>query len=255
MKLNYKKLGEGEPLIILHGLFGMLDNWYTLGKKFAENFTVYLVDQRNHGQSPHSDVWNYRTMSDDLFEFFQEHNIEKANLIGHSMGGKTAMYFAGEHPERLNKLIVVDIAPKLYPMQHDEVLSALLSVDIENLKSRYEADEILSLALGETDFGTKQFLLKNLSRKEKDNTKFEWKFNLPVIAKNIQEVGAEITKGSEVPTLFICAEKSQYITDSDKEKIKALYPVSEIISIDSGHWIHAEKPEEFYNSVMKFLLE
>jgi len=253
MILHFKKFGakEGEPLVILHGLFGMLDNWFTFGKKFAEKFTVYLVDQRNHGQSPHSDEWNYKVMSDDLLEFFDEQKIEKANIIGHSMGGKTAMYFAGEHAERVMKLIVVDIAPRVYPTNHDDIVTALLSVDIENLKSRHEADEQLSRFI--PDFSTKQFLLKNLSRKENDSTKFEWKFNLQVIAENIQEVGEEIKYGTIIPTLFIRAEKSYYISDTDETAIKKLYPNSEIISIDSGHWVHAEKPEEFYTILMKFL--
>lgn len=251
MKLNYKKLGKGEPLIILHGLFGMLDNWFTLGKNFAEHFSVYLIDQRNHGLSPHIDEWHYKVMSDDLLEFFDDHKIQKANIIGHSMGGKTAMYFAGEHSERVNKLMVVDIAPRFYPLHHDSVLAALLSVDIENLKSRNEADEVLSKYI--SDFGVKQFLLKNLARKENDNTKFEWKFNLPVIAGNIHEIGAAITRGSDVSTLFIRGENSDYISEADQTEIKKMFPDSEIITIDSGHWIHAEKPEEFYHSTLKFL--
>lgn len=251
MKLNYKKLGEGEPLVILHGLFGMLDNWFTLGKKFTENFTVYLIDLRNHGQSPHNDEWNYKIMSDDLLIFFDEHNIEKASIIGHSMGGKTAMHFAGKYSGRVKKLVVVDIAPRFYPIHHDTILTALLSIDLENLKSRNEADVMLSKYI--SDFGTKQFLLKNLARKENDNTKFEWKFNLPVIAKNIHEVGAETTGGSTAPTLFIRGEKSDYINQSDEAEIKKLYPNSDIVSINSGHWVHAEKPEEFYNAVIKFL--
>lgn len=251
MMLHFKKIGAGEPLIILHGLFGMLDNWYTLGKKFSENFTVYLIDQRNHGQSPHSDEWNYKVMSDDLLEFFDNQNIEKASIIGHSMGGKTAMYFAGNYPERLKKLVIVDIAPRFYPVHHDTILNALRSIDLENLKSRNEADAMLSEYI--PDFGTKQFLLKNLVRKETDNTKFEWKFNLQAIAKNIHEVGAETTKGSTAPTLFIKGEKSDYINPGDETDIKTKYPDSQIISIESGHWVHAEKPEEFYNSVISFL--
>lgn len=244
-------LGEGEPLIILHGLFGMLDNWLTLGKKFSENFTVYLIDQRNHGQSPHSDEWNYKVMSDDLLEFFDEHHILKATIIGHSMGGKTAMQFAGDHNDRVKKLVVVDIAPRSYPVHHKNILDALLSIDLENLKSRNEADAMLSKYI--SDFGTKQFLLKNLTRKENDNTKFEWKFNLPVIAKNIHEVGVETTKGSNAQTLFIRGEKSDYIHSADETEIKKLYPNSEIVSINSGHWVHAEKPQEFYDSVKSFL--
>ncbi|MCG3166039.1 MAG: Esterase YbfF [Bacteroidia bacterium] len=244
-------LGEGKPLIILHGLFGMLDNWFTLGKKFSENFTVYLIDQRNHGQSPHSDEWNYKVMSDDLLEFFDEHHLSKATIIGHSMGGKTAMQFAGDHNDRVKKLVVVDIAPRSYPVHHKNILDALLSIDLENLKSRNEADAMLSKYI--SDFGTKQFLLKNLTRKENDNTKFEWKFNLPVIAKNIHEVGVQTTGDSTVPALFIRGENSNYIKNSDEAEIQKLYPNSEIISINSGHWVHAEKPEEFYSSVMKFL--
>lgn len=251
MKLNYKKLGDGEPLVILHGLFGMLHNWFTLGKRFAEDFTVYLIDLPNHGQSPHSNDWNYNVMSNDLLEFFEARHIEKANIIGHSMGGKVGMCFAGEHPERVKKLVVVDIAPRFYPVHHDTILEALLSVDLENLKSRNEADAMLSKYI--SDFGTKQFLLKNLARKESDNTKFEWKFNLPVIAKNIREVGAETTEGSTAPILFIRGKKSDYISSEDEAEIQKLYPNSEIVSIDSGHWVHAEKPEEFYNSVVGFL--
>lgn len=251
MKLNYKKMGEGEPLIILHGFFGMLDNWFTLGKKFAEDFTVYLIDLRNHGQSPHSNEWNYKIMSNDLLKFFDEHNIVKANIIGHSMGGKASMYFASEHPERVKKLVVADIAPRFYPIHHHTILKALISIDLENLKSRNEADELLSKYI--SDFGTKQFLLKNLARKENNNTKFEWRFNLPVIVKNIHEVGVQTTGGSTAPTLFIRGENSDYINQSDEAEIKKLYPNAEIISINSGHWVHAEKPEEFYNVVMKFL--
>ena len=251
MRLNYKKLGDGEPLVILHGLFGMLDNWFALGKKFADSYAVYLVDLRNHGQSPHSNDWNYKVMSDDLLEFFDNHNIEKANIIGHSMGGKTAMYFAGVHSERVKKLVVVDIAPRFYPIHHETILDALLSVDLQNLKSRNDADVMLSKLI--PDFGTKQFLLKNLARKENDNTKFEWKFNLPVIAKNIHEVGLETAKGSTTPTLFIRGEKSDYINQADETEIKKLYPNSDITSINSGHWVHAEKPDGFYNAVIKFL--
>jgi pimeloyl-ACP methyl ester carboxylesterase len=251
MRLNYKKLGEGEPLVILHGLFGMLDNWFSLGKKFAENYSVYLIDLRNHGQSPHNADWNYKVMSDDLLEFFNEQNIEKANIIGHSMGGKTAMYFAGENSERVKRLVVVDIAPRFYPIHHDTILTALLSVDLENLKSRNEADALLSKYI--SDLGTKQFLLKNLARKENDNTTFEWKFNLPVIAKNIHEVGVETTRGSTASALFIRGENSDYINQTDEKEIEKLYPNSGIVSVNSGHWVHAEKPEEFYNTVIKFL--
>ena len=159
MKLHYRKYGEGQPLIILHGLFGSSDNWQTLGKKFAENFEVYLVDQRNHGHSPKSNEFNYQLLSDDLYKLITDLELENITLIGHSMGGKTVMHFAQEHPLFIKKLIVVDIGPKAYPMHHDIILAGLNSLDLSAIKSRGQADKQLSKFI--EDIGVKQFLLKN----------------------------------------------------------------------------------------------
>ncbi|OFY83726.1 MAG: alpha/beta hydrolase [Bacteroidetes bacterium RIFCSPLOWO2_12_FULL_35_15] len=253
MKLFYRKSGQGQPLIILHGLFGQCDNWNTLAKQFAENgFEVYCVDQRNHGLSPHSDVWNYQVMSEDILELINDNQLQNVILLGHSMGGKVAMQFAVDHEQLLDKLIVVDIAPKYYSMHHQQVLEALQSVDFDKVKSRKEAEEILSKFI--SDFGTKQFLLKNLYWKTE--TELAWRFNLKVIVEQIENVGeALITNTScTVPALFIRGEKSNYILDEDIHSIQDIFPHFELTTIaDAGHWVHAEKPKEFFDFVIRFL--
>lgn len=249
--LNHKILGEGEPLVILHGLFGSLDNWMTLGKKWAENRKVILVDQRNHGNSFHEEQFNYQVMSDDLAQLFKHLKIEKAIVIGHSMGGKTAMQFAVEYPEKISKLVVADIGPKFYPVHHHAILKAFYSVPVKDLSSRNEADEIVKKLI--SDFGTRQFLLKNLSR-EKDG--FNWKMNLDIIAKNIGEVGKSLNQNAlfKKPTLFIRGSKSDYIVNDDINMIHSIFPNSELITIDgAGHWLHAEKPHEFFQAVNDFI--
>lgn len=260
MKLFYRKFGEGQPLIILHGLFGQSDNWNTLAKQFAENgFEVYTLDQRNHGLSPHSDVWNFKAMSQDVLEFMNEHQLKNVILLGHSMGGKTAMQLAIDHPENIDKLIVADIAPKYYPMHHQGVMEALQAVDFNIVKSRKEVEEVLSLYI--SDFGTKQFLLKNIFWI--DDTEMAWRFNLKVIIQQIENVGQEVThigdatpvdKVCDVSTLFIRGEYSNYILDEDVELITELFPNSKLETLSgAGHWLHAEKPKEFFESVMKFI--
>lgn len=258
MKLFFRKLGQGQPLIILHGLFGSSDNWQSIGKRLAENFEVYLVDQRNHGLSPHSDVWDYKVMSNDLYELMTDNGITNAVLIGHSMGGKTAMQFAVEHPDNIHKLIIVDIAPKYYPVHHREIIDALLSLNLNKILSRKEAEEKLSKGI--TDFGTKQFLLKNLYWSEEENEqekKLAWRFNLGVIDKNIDRVGASFTiddKQCPVPAMFMRGKESAYILDTDMPLIKNIFPNVELITIPHArHWIHADQPEAFVDSVMRFV--
>lgn len=254
MQLFFRQLGKGNPIIILHGLFGMSDNWLTVGKTLAEHFSVFLVDQRNHGQSPHSDIFNYQVMSDDLFEFMHEQHLDKAILIGHSMGGKTAMQFAAEHAEKVSKLLVVDIAPRYYPPHHQDILKALFAVDFEKIKSRKEAEAELSEYIEAV--GTKQFLLKNLYWKNVNEQQLAWRFNLQVISKNIDETGKEILSSPplQLPTLFLRGEKSNYITDADFTTIKNDFPLAKILTIkNAGHWIHADNPKEFLQSVMEFV--
>ena len=252
MQLNFKKVGEGEPLVILHGLFGSLDNWLGLAKKLGENFEVFIVDARNHGKSPHANKFNYDVMADDLYEFLEEHQIINPIILGHSMGGKTAMQFAMNYPNLLSKLIVADIAPKAYPIHHDVILEGMHSIDLEKIITRKGADEQLSKYLDV--FTTRQFLLKNLYWAEKD--KLAWRFNLDVINNNINTVGDELTNVDvfEKPTLFIRAEKSNYITKNDFDAIKKIFLNAEIKTMNTGHWVHSEKPTEFLQIVNSFLL-
>ncbi|TVP50578.1 MAG: alpha/beta fold hydrolase [Mongoliibacter sp.] len=251
MKLNFKKSGSGEPLIILHGLFGSADNWFSITKELEDDFTIYLVDQRNHGDSPQSEDWNYKVMAEDLKELMEAEAISEAHLLGHSMGGKTAMTFAIHYPEKVKKLIVADIAPRYYPIHHETILEGLNAVPIDNLKSRKEADDALSEYINNP--GIKQFLLKNLARTDGG---FKWKVNLPVITEKIGNVGEEIKseKAFENPTLFMGGENSDYIQDKDKEDIDRLFPNSHLIYIkNAGHWLHAEQPKAVVDTVRAFL--
>ncbi len=253
MKLSFRKLGNGKPLFILHGLFGSSDNWQTLGKQFAENFTVYFIDQRNHGRSPHSAEHTYSLMSDDLLELMQDENLDKAILMGHSMGGKTAMYFAVTHPEKVEKLIVVDISPKKYPVTNKDVIDALEKVDLDIVKTRKEVEEILAKDL--TNIGTIQFLLKNLYWD--DSQKLAWRFNLEALKNNIALVG-EATPMPDLPltmpVLFIKGGKSDHIFNADSKLIEAMFSNVNIVTIpEAGHWVHADKPKEFFEIASEFL--
>ncbi len=252
MQLNFKKFGIGEPIIILHGLFGSLDNWLTIAKNLGDNFEVFIVDARNHGQSPHSDKFNYEVMANDLYEFILQNNIVNPIILGHSMGGKTAMQFAMNYPNQLSKLIVVDITPKAYPVHHAEILKGLFSINFETIKTRKDANEKLSETV--SDFSIRQFLLKNLFWKDKET--LAWRFNLPIINATIELLGVEIEKISKFdqPTLFIKGKNSDYILESDTVLIKNIFPTAKIISVDSGHWVHAENPTEFLQIVNSFLL-
>jgi esterase len=253
MQLNFKKVGKGEPLVILHGLFGSLDNWMTLAKKLGEHFEVFVVDARNHGQSPHSDDFNYDVMADDLYEFLMEHQIIDPIILGHSMGGKTAMQFAMNYPNKLEKLIVADIAPKSYPVHHTAILNGMLSLNLDIINTRKGADEELSKYI--EDFSTRQFLLKNLYWIEKE--KLAWRFNLPVINTQIEIIGEGLQNIEifEKQTLFIRGEKSNYITEKDFEAIKNIFPNVEIETMNTGHWVHAEKPTKFLQVLSSFLLK
>ncbi len=251
MKLFYRQSGQGSPLIILHGLFGSSDNWYTLAKVFAERFTVYLVDQRNHGQSPQSVEFDYKLLTEDLEEFIREHAIQKPVIMGHSMGGKAAMNFAIKYPGQLSKLIVVDIVPKAYPVHHDAILDGLKAIPLTGLGSRNEADKILSDYVPEP--AVRQFLLKNLSRKNEGG--FEWKINLEVIDRNIEQMGVGLIFSGKYdgPSLFVKGKKSNYYGDDDEALIKTIFPKAEFAALDTGHWVQAESPDEFSKLVLNYL--
>lgn len=253
MKLAFRKIGSGKTLFILHGLFGSSDNWQTLGKKFAETFTVYLIDQRNHGHSPHSPVFNYSVMSEDLLELMNDEGLDKVMLLGHSMGGKTALQLAVTHPERVEKMVIVDIGPKKYPVTNQFVVDALDKFDPQNLSSRKEAEEILSREIA--DIGTRQFLLKNLYWD--DNQKLQWRFDFQSIKNNIKVVGETTPMPASpipIPVMFLKGEKSDYIFPSDIKLMQTMFPNSKLAVIPgAGHWVHADQPQAFYEKVFEFL--
>lgn len=252
MKLNFRKTGSGEPLIILHGLFGSADNWFSIAKELDKNFTLYLVDQRNHGDSPHSDEWNYKVMVEDINELMEAEGIEKAFFMGHSMGGKTVMNFALRYPEKVIKLIVADIAPRHYPVHHGTILEGLASINLHDIKSRKEADEQLTKFVSEV--GIRQFLLKSLGRNEKGD--FIWKINLSVIIDKIGNVGEALDYDNsfDQQTLFMGGANSNYIQDKDKHDIDRYFPNNHLIYIkNAGHWLHAEQPQAVIDTVKAFL--
>ena len=251
MKLHYRKIGEGQPLIILHGLFGTSDNWQSIGKAFAERFTVYMVDMRNHGHSPHDNEMDYFVMSDDLKELFIDNEISNAILMGHSMGAKAAMYFAQENPGYIDKLIVVDMGIKKYPPHHQLIFDALLAVDLHKVKTRKEVEQIIRSYFN--DESVIQFLLKNLYWS--DEEKLAWRMNLHVLYRDIENILAAVPdKKCELPTLFIRGGKSNYVLDQDWDAIKALFPNAELATIETaGHWVHAEAPKEFFEKLNAYI--
>lgn len=252
MELNYKEFGQGEPLIILHGLFGTLDNWQTLAKRFAENYTVFIIDQRNHGKSPHTEEHSYALMAEDLRKFMESNFMFKAHILGHSMGGKTAMKFALTNPDMVDKLTIVDISPKENEGGHEAIFEALFSLDLAKIQSRTEADEQLAKSM--KDVGVRQFLLKNLTREKTGG--YRWKMNLSALHTHYQEILAEVT-GEEIfegESLFIRGGKSDYVLDADIPQIMEYFPAAKIETVaNAGHWVHAEQPEELFRLVSDFL--
>jgi pimeloyl-ACP methyl ester carboxylesterase len=250
--LHSKIFGEGKPLLILHGYFGMSDNWKSLGIKFAEAYQVHLIDQRNHGRSFHADIFNYEVLVEDLYHYIQYHNLEKCYLIGHSMGGKTAMLFAVTYPELIDKLIIVDISPRAYKPHHNEILAGLNSINFSIQNTRKLVDEKLSTFIQE--LGVRQFLLKNVYWVTKGQLGF--RFNLTSLTINNPEVGVGLPSHTvfKNETLFLKGEHSDYILNREAPVIKAHFPNSTIQEIpEAGHWLHAENPKYFYKTVVDFL--
>ena len=218
----------------------------------AEKYEVFIPDQRNHGRTFRSNQFNYEAMVRDLLNFISINGITKPAIMGHSMGGKVAMKFAIDHSQKLDKLIVVDIAPKYYPVHHQQILEGLLSLNLNTISSRKEADELLAKYVMQHQI--RQFLLKNLARTI--DGKFEWKINLGVINDNIEVVGHEIGLGEifDGATLFIDGDNSDYILSDDHALIAEIFPNSKIENIaNAGHWIHAEQPQIFTQVVLNFL--
>lgn len=244
---------SGKPLIIIHGFMGMGDNWKTLGLKYVEKgFQVHAVDMRNHGKSFHSDEFTYSAMVQDLVEYIQANNLGVVDMIGHSMGGKTAMLFAMQHPELLDRLVVADIGPQYYPPHHQDILAGLNAVDFSTKPSRNEVEEVMAQHI--PDFGTRQFLMKNLYWVEPGQLGF--RFNLPVFNEKVENIGEALPEGSvyDKPTLFLRGDKSKYIREQDLALIAEHFPNYEIKTItNSGHWVHAENPAEFLEYTLEFL--
>lgn len=254
MQLAYREFGEGQPLVILHGLFGQSDNWNTHAKGFAEKgFRVFTIDQRNHGLSPHSEEWDYNVMAADLKEFIDTHQLKDPIILGHSMGGKATMYFELRYPGQASKLIIADISARAYPPHHQDVLAALNAVNFSAIKTRKEAEAILDQHI--KDFGTKQFLLKNIYWKDTEANLMDWRFNLKTITEKYENVCAGVPPfTSDVKTLIIKGERSGYISDADREDLKKRFPHSTLVVLNgAGHWVHAEKPKEFFETVLQFI--
>lgn len=245
-------LGAGQPFLILHGYFGMSDNWKTLGNKFAKNYEVHLIDQRNHGRSFHSDEFDYELLVEDLYAYIQHHNLINIILLGHSMGGKVAMLFAVTHPEIVNKLIIADISPKYYEPHHQPILAALNSVNFSLHNTRSKVEEVLRIYI--KDEGVLQFMLKNVYRKNKETLAF--RFNLHSLTLNNSEVGEPLPSFMHFDgeTLFLKGENSNYITSEDTPLILAHFANAKIVTVkNAGHWLHAENPTQFYNDIIAFL--
>lgn len=252
INLNHKTFGQGEPVVILHGLFGTLDNWQTLGKQLAENHTVYLADQRNHGRSPHHDDIDYPTMAEDLLYFLESNWIFKTHLVGHSMGGKTAMQFALRHPDMVDKLVVIDIAPKKYPPGHQDIFDALRSLDLKKLDERSEADEQLKEKIPDT--AVRQFLLKGLTRDKKG--RYRWKMNLESLYRNYDNLLAtpEMEEPYEGEALFIRGGNSPYVQDEDISLIQDWFPNARVETVEgAGHWVHVDAGGRLLELILGFV--
>ena len=267
MQLFYRVEGAGMPVVIVHGLYGSSDNWLTVAKKLSSSYRVFTIDQRNHGRSPNSDEHSYEAIKNDLADFFDQHQIEKAIVMGHSMGGKTAMCFAAGYPERIEKLIVVDIAPKDYFLLNDEsqyylhnnILRAMLELDFSRIESRKNVEDYLNERIDNTSIV--QFLLKNIHR-NKETQRYEWRLNVPVLYDNLDEIIGGVNARwfddripiNQYPVLFIKGANSNYILPEDYPSIRRIYPEAQIVEIpNAGHWLHAEQPELFMEAVWDFL--
>ncbi|MFD2726181.1 alpha/beta fold hydrolase [Hyunsoonleella rubra] len=253
MIIHSNILGEGKPMVILHGFLGMSDNWKTHGKNFSElGYEVHLVDQRNHGHSFHDDEFSYEVLAEDLKHYCDAKNLKDIILLGHSMGGKTAMLFASQYPEMIDKLLVADISPRFYPVHHQDILNGLSALDFETIRSRGEADKVLSTYV--SDPGTRMFLLKNLYWVEKGQLGL--RINLEVLREEVSEVGEPLPSYArfEGETLFLRGDRSEYIGAEDERIIKNHFSKADIVTIpNAGHWLHAENPKAFFEAVVAFL--
>ncbi len=254
MQLNYQVLGQGPPLLVLHGLLGSLDNWKPYARAVADRFQVFLLDMRNHGRSPHADACNYDVMAGDISEFVNDHGLGRVHLLGHSMGGKVAMRFAQCHPSQLWKLVVADMGIRENPPRQAELLSAMRALDLRGLQQRTEAEAALLPAA--PDQRLRQFLMKNIGRDS--HGRMYWKCNLESLWANYRHLLAALPAAPPVvrPTLFVRGERSDYVRDVDLPALRQAFPLATVETIaGAGHWLHVEAPAEFLRRTLKFLGE
>ena len=252
MKLHFRALGSGPPLVILHGPLGSLDNWMPMAQVFAAQFHVHLLDLRNHGQSPHAPEFDYEVMARDLSAFLDAYSLAPTHLLGHSMGGKAAMRFAQLHPHAVRKLVVVDMSPRAYPVQFEPLLDAMLGLELGSFQRREEVDSALQAAVPERV--VRQFLLKNLGRDQ--SGRFHWKPNLASIRANYDHVRGALPADASFtgPALFVRGENSGYVRDEDMAEIRMMFPTVRFETIrGAGHWVHADAPGLLARAVIDFL--
>lgn len=251
MDLYYKEFGSGNPLLILHGLFGFSDNWQTIARKLAERRLVITPDLRNHGRSPHVPTHTYGAMSADLHTFMTGKWIFSADLVGHSMGGKVAMQFALDHPDMVNRLVVIDMEPGQARDNHGLIFEVLMGIKLSDLHTREEVEA--QMREGIPDVGTRQFLLKNVTRDESGS--FIWKMNLPVLRAHFEDILSPVTDAVfEKPVLFIRGELSDYIREASWPSVLRMFPRAELFTVSgAGHWVHADKPAEVVEAIETFL--
>jgi pimeloyl-ACP methyl ester carboxylesterase len=252
MQLHFESCGAGPSLIILHGLFGSLENWRSMSRKLGHHFRVFYVDLRNHGESPHSAEFTCALMVEDLKEFMHEHSLDSPHLPGHSLGGKVAMHFAVNHPDLVEKLVVVDIAPRAYPPSHTNIFTLLSSIPLEKFSVRSEVLHVLEKII--SDRSVTEFLLKNLTTAQ--SGKLRWRMNLKAINENYREIiAAPEWEGSfDKPALFVRGGNSDYIAPEDYQGIKKSFPRAELATVTGvGHWVPAQAPDIFERMVCEFL--
>jgi esterase len=255
MELNYKSFGMGEPLIILHGLFGMLDNWQTFAKQLASHNEVFIMDLRNHGRSPHSDEHNYTLMARDIYDFMIEQNLFSAHVMGHSMGGKTAMQFAAYYPGLVRKLIVVDMFPKRYEVIYPEHLIMFRVIDEiiqKRFTKRINAEEYIATLL--PDPRLSGFLSKNLLIN--DDGIVDWKFNAKALKNNYQALSDPVDFNGKITnkTLLIKGGNSNYISSEDEKNIELYFSNARLETIpNAGHWVNVDAPDALLELVDQFI--
>ncbi len=248
MQLHTQILGQGQPLVLLHGLFGSADNWGTVAKHFAQHYQVISIDLRNHGRSPHSDSQTYAEMADDLLETFDALGMDRVHLLGHSLGGKVAMQFAMQYPAKVSKLIVVDMAMRAYPDRYTQLMNHMLAVNLSQMASRNEVDNALKDVI--PHLRVRQFLLTNLVKNE---AQLQWRINLLALKQNYATLIAAVAVHFDQPALFIRGERSDYVQEHDITELQQHFPKAQFVTLPTDHWVHAEQPQLFIDALGAFL--